>query len=136
MAENNSRSDKDLKQSIFFFGETLRAICEKTTPESLAAIFNSLFPDLKDKDSSASDIPFKAIDPFTFIAAMNSGSDDDRLHICESTQRRLEINASVPSSFALMPFFNPFKCRFIPYSYNGADDAICKIWDFKYFKKE
>ena len=130
MAENNSRSDKDLKQSIFFFGETLRAICEKTTPESLAAIFNSLFPDLKDKDSSASDIPFKAIDPFTFIAAMNSGSDDDRLHICESTQRRLEINASVPSSFALMPFFNPFKCRFIPYSYNGADDAICKIWDF------
>lgn len=113
-----------------FFGEVLKIICEKSDPGGLADIFNALFPHIKDKDSAAADIPFKSADPFTFIAAMNSGSDDDRRHACESVKRRFEISSGVPASFTLLPFFNPFKCRFIPYSYNGAEEAVDKIWNF------
>lgn len=119
-----------MAENLSFFGEILRHICEKTEPAALAEIFNALFPHVKDKDVSANDIPFAAIDPFTFIACMNSGSDEDRRHVCESVKRRFEIQADVPSNFALLPFFNPFKSRFIPYSYNGAEDAIGKIWKF------
>ncbi|MBO4555803.1 MAG: hypothetical protein J5706_03515, partial [Elusimicrobiales bacterium] len=86
-----------------FFGEVLKIICEKSDPGGLADIFNALFPHIKDKDSAAADIPFKSADPFTFIAAMNSGSDDDRRHACESVKRRFEISSGVPASFTLLP---------------------------------
>lgn len=117
-------------EEISFFGEILRHICDNLNPESLAEIFNALFPHVKDKDSTASDIPFAEIDPFTFIACMNSGSDDERRHSCESVARRFSIKSPVPRDFAELPFFNPFKSRFVPYSYNGAKEAVGRIWSF------
>lgn len=128
--ENTYNGKTSSTEPLSFFGEVLKKICEEYKPETLAEIFNALFPEIKDKDATGTDISFDAVDPFTFLAGLNSGSDDDRRHVCESVRRRFGINAQIPSRMDLLPFFNPFKCRFIPYSYNGAAEAISKIWSF------
>lgn len=130
MADTENSCNSKVTAPVSFFAEALRYICGKMTPADLAVLFNALFHEVKDKDATGSDIPFTAVDPFTFIACLNAGSDEDRRHACETVRRRFELNAEVPRRFDLLPFFNPFKSRFIPYSYNGAPEAIEKIWKF------
>ena len=99
--ENTYNGKTSSTEPLSFFGEVLKKICEEYKPETLAEIFNALFPEIKDKDATGTDISFDAVDPFTFLAGLNSGSDDDRRHVCESVRRRFGINAQIPSRILL-----------------------------------
>lgn len=117
-------------EKLSFFGEVLQKICAQKNAKTLAILFNAVFPEQKDKNEVGNDIPFAEIDPFTFIACLNAGSDSERHNACARVKRELKIKAEVPKYFELLPFFDPFKSRFLPYSYSGGKAIAAKIWKF------
>lgn len=113
-----------------FFGEILRVICDKYDKKKLAVVYNEIFTAFKDKDPKGDDVPFEEIDPFSFIASINSGKDLERKRYCRLVKDKLEISAQIPENFSNIPSFNPFRVRFIPYLYNGGSKDADKIWTF------
>ena len=120
--------DKNCDSS--FFGELLKKLCAEYDKKTLAALFNSVFEEATDKNVDGEDVPFAEMDPFTFIAFVDTGTASERTGRCRALKAKLRLRSVIPADFGLIPAFQQFRWRFVPYAHNGGTVCSDKIWKF------
>ena len=114
-----------------FFNEMLTVICEKYTPQTLADVFNEVFPKERDENAKGQEIPFYEVDPLTFIACFNrQETTRHRIEECARAKEKLNLQNPIPSDFAGIPSFNNMGTWFLTYSHAREKDTCQKLWDF------
>lgn len=114
-----------------FFNEMLNKICKEYTPQTLANVFNEVFPKERDQNDDGREIPFYEVDPLTFIACFNrQETTQHRIEECIRAKEKLNLQHPVPSDFSGIPSFNNMGTWFLTYSHDREKGACQKLWDF------
>ncbi len=114
-----------------FFNEMLNKICKEYTPQTLANVFNEVFPKERDQNDDGQEIPFYEVDPLTFIACFNrQETTQHRIEECIRAKEKLNLQHPVPSDFSGIPSFNNMGTWFLTYSHDREKGACQKLWDF------
>lgn len=116
---------------ISFFNEMLNIICTKYDKNSLALVFNEIFPKQKDENPKDSKISFFEVDPLTFIACFNRKEKDKTREIyCQKAKDLLGISSPVPVIFDGIPIFSNLRTWFIQYSFERGSRKVDTLWSF------
>ena len=114
-----------------FFNEMLNKICKEYTPQTLANVFNEVFPKERDQNDDGQEIPFYEVDPLTFIACFNrQETTQHRIEECIRAKEKLNLQHPVPSDFSGIPSFNNMGTWFLTYSHDREKGTCQKLWDF------
>lgn len=87
-----------------FFNEMLTKICAEYNAQSLAEVFNEIFPGQQDENPKNNKIPFQEMDPLTFIACFNRNiAPNNRIELCKHAKEIMDLQAPLPADFWEFP---------------------------------
>ena len=114
-----------------FFNEMLTKICAEYNAQSLAEVFNEIFPGQQDENPKNNKIRFQEMDPLTFIACFNRNiAPNNRIELCKHAKEIMNLQAPLPADFMGIPCFNNFATWFVRYAYERGKDDISLLWAF------
>lgn len=114
-----------------FFNEMLMKICTEYNSQTLAKVFNEIFPGQQDENPKNNKIPFQEVDPLTFIACFNRNiAPNNRIELCKQAKEIMNLQAPLPSDFMGIPCFSNFATWFVRYTYKREKDDISLLWAF------
>ncbi len=113
-----------------------RLMTYRDRQKELIAILASLQKDgfkvvsLKDKVAANRECDLEEIDPFTFFASFNRGTNDEkRIGILRSLKELLKLVSDLPTDFSAIPVVYQLQSWFFPWKYERKADDITCLWE-------